>query len=627
MSETASPKCGLITTMKACLDLEKPKSFFLQAGAGSGKTRALITAMSILEKRYGKVLRQSGRRIAVITYTNAACDEIRRRIDFDPIFAVSTIHSFAWDQIRTHHTDISTWLRGHLSAEIAKLREKQARGRLKTKAANSRQVKIRLQQNRKQNLDAIKQFTYSPNGVNIGTNSLNHAEVIEIAAWLIMEKPLMRQILIRKYPALLIDEIQDTQKDLVDAFFCLQAEHPNQFCLGLFGDTMQRIYADGKVELEIAVPDNWERPAISTNHRCPKRIVSLLNQIRSHADDDEQEPRHNAKEGVVRLFLVRDTGDVHKRTAEEEAARAMAGVTSDDAWLNQQGVKTLILEHQMAAHRGGFARFFEPLYRISKFKTGVLDGTLPGLAFLAQRVLPLVKSLQSGDRFAVARIVLEHSTIVSPDILSESMNALEEIRRAKRSVDSVYSLWIDKRDPPLLDILNVIRQERLFEIPDEFAPILSDADGQENDVESDTAKAEQDSKSEDDAWREALEAPFSQFEKYVEYRSDKSPFGTHQGIKGLEFCRVMAILDDKEAKGFMFSYDKLLEAKPLTKTDEMNKQQGKDSSVDRTRRLFYVICSRAKRSLAVVVYTKEVEKVADFISRAGWFEDHEVIQM
>ena len=99
----------------------------------------------------------------------------------------------------------------------------------------------------------------------------------------------MRQILIRKHPVLLIDESQDTQKDLVDAFFALQAKHPDQFSLLLFGDTMQRIYADGKVGLEQAVPDDWEKPAIIINHRCPRRIVRLLNRIRADADGAEQE--------------------------------------------------------------------------------------------------------------------------------------------------------------------------------------------------------------------------------------------------------------------------------------------------------------------------------------------------
>ncbi len=627
MPEAVAQGDELRKTIAACLDLEKPKSFFLYASAGTGKTRAVIEAMEIFRTRYGTQFRQSGQKVAVITYTNAACDEIRRRIDFDPIFVVSTIHSFAWEQTRTYHKDISAWLRLSLSNEITELCEKQASGRMGTKAAREREVQIESKRNRLQNLDVIKQFTYNPNGENIGKNSLNHAEVIAITAAFLADKPLMRQILIRKHPVLLIDESQDTQKDLIDAFFALQAEHPDQFCLCLFGDTMQRIYADGKVGLEQAVPADWEKPAITVNHRCPKRIVTLLNRIRSEADGARQEPRQDAQEGVVRLFLINDFEGIDKPKVEAEAARIMAEVTSDDEWMSAQAVKVLTLEHHMAARRGGFDRFFESLYSIDKFRTGLLDGTLNGVAFFAQQVLPLVQAMRSEDRFAVAHVVKDYSPIMSPERLSGSTTSLEEIRKAGRSVESMFSLWNDGADPILLDILEVVDHEGLFGIPDVFAPILSDSDGQGEKVELVPADAEDDRNPEVDAWREALAVPFSQLQAYVEYILDRSHFGTHQGIKGLQFPRVMVILDDNEARGFMFSYEKLLGAKALTNTDEKNRLEGKDTSVDRTRRLFYVTCSRAQRSLAVIVYTKELEKVASHVSSVGWFEDQEVVRM
>ena len=66
------------------------------------------------------------------------------------------------------------------------------------------------------------------------------------------------------------------------------------------------------------------------------------------------------------------------------------------------------------------------------------------------------------------------------------------------------------------------------------------------------------------------------------YVSDNSSFGTHQGIKGLEFPRVMVILDDEESRGFLFSYEKLFGAKAPTQTDIKNESEGKETSVDRT---------------------------------------------
>ena len=329
----------------------------------------------------------------------------------------------------------------------------------------------------------------------------------------------------------------------------------------------------------------------------------------------------------MRLFLINDVEDIDKLAVEAEAARRMAEVASDDGWTDKQAVKVLTLEHHMAARRGTFDRFFEPLYRISNFKTGLLDGTLSGVAFFAQQVFLLVQALQSKDRFAVAQVVKDRSPIVFPDRLSASEAPLEEIRAAGRCVESVFSLWENGADPVLLDVLKVIADKGLFDIPDVFAPVLHDADTPGEKEEPGPADAEDDKNPAVDAWREALSAPFSQLQSYVEYIADRLPFGTHQGIKGLQFPRVMVVLDDNEARGFMFSYEKLLGAKALTDTDEKNRLEGKDTSVDRTRRLFYVTCSRAQESLAVVVYTKEADKVASYLSSIGWFKDDEIVRM
>ena len=299
-----------------CVTLDKPSSFLLYAGAGSGKTRSLVKTLKALRSRYGLLFQKSGQRVAVITYTNAACDEIKRRIEFDPIFEVSTIHSFAWGLIRTFQTDISNWVCQDLHAERKEIKEKQANERPNSKAASQRKVRLELIDRRLRNLPGISKFSYSPSGDSVDEGSVTHNQVIAITSAFLTNKPLMRWILVDKYPFLLIDESQDTHRDLIDAFFCAQEEFSDQFCLGLFGDTMQRIYTHGKVGLERAIPIDWVRPVIETNHRCPKRVVRLLNQIRSCVDDEKQNPGSNADEGCVRFFPVRDSADLDKKEIE-----------------------------------------------------------------------------------------------------------------------------------------------------------------------------------------------------------------------------------------------------------------------------------------------------------------------
>ena len=627
VSETANQDDALEQTITSCLDLDNPKSFFLYAGAGTGKTRAVVRALEIFKGLYGVRFRQSGQKVAVITYTNAACDEIKRRTDFDPMFVVSTIHSFAWEQIRTYHKDIRGWLKENLDAEIAQLKQKQQTGRRDSKAAAEREVQIQSKNIRLDQLDDIKQFTYIPNGENSGKDSLNHAEVLSITAAFLGDKALMRQILVRKYPVLFIDESQDTKQDLIEAFLTLQEKHADKFCLSLFGDMMQRIYAEGKVGLEEAIPADWTTFAIDVNHRCPTRVVDLLNRIRLQADGAQQQPRLDAQEGSVRLFLINDFEGLDKQKIESTVASKMADATSDDEWQDRQAIKVLTLEHNMAARRGGFDQFFEPLYRIDAFKTGLLDGSLTGITFFVQQLLPLIKAMQNEDRFDVARIVRKYSPIVNTEKLRESTNSIEELRKAAKSVESVFSLWDDGADPALMDLLSKIDHESLFDIPDIFQPIMSTVDWQEEEFESFTGDKEKERNPKIDAWRHALAAPFSQLEAYVGYIKDHSIYGTHQGVKGLQFPRVMVILDDAEARGFMFSYEKLLGAKAPSKADEKNRLEKKDTSIERTRRLFYVTCSRAQQSLAVVVYTKEVSKVANHMLDIGWFENAEIIRI
>ena len=90
---------------------------------------------------------------------------------------------------------------------------------------------------------------------------------------------------------------------------------------------------------------------------------------------------------------------------------------------------------------------------------------------------------------------------------------------------------------------------------------------------------------------------------------------------------MIVIVDDNEARGFMFSYDKLLGAKSQSATDKKNMNEGKETSIERTRRLLYVTCSRAQSSLGIVVYTKEKSTIRRCLLDVGWFGDDEIIDV
>lgn len=605
----------------SCLDLDNPKSFFLFAGAGSGKTRSLVEVLKRFRKQNVHRLRLNAQQVAIVTYTNAACDEIKRRLEFDPAFSVSTIHSFSWELIKPHQHDIREWLRIRLQSDIAELEEAQRKGRAGTKAAEDRPRKIAAKQRRLDALNSIRKYTYNPNGENSGKDSLNHAEVIRITADLLESRPLLQQILIRKFPILLVDESQDTKKELIDALLAVQGLHQDKFSLGLFGDIMQRIYNDGKEDLGVApLPDDWLTPKKEHNHRCPRRVVELINKIRAEVDQNLQQPA-KSEEGFVRLFVADTTDGIDKETYESFVCQKMAEVTGDDLWIaEKRHNKTLTLEHHMAAQRGGFASFFNSLYEVDKLKTGLLDGTLASITFFSEKVLPLIKSLEAGNNFAVSRIVSKYSPLISKEHVEQSAEPKAELAKAKDAVDALYSLWRENADPTLISILKEVQRSRLFNAPDVLTLI---ANRQDKNYEE--AEDENDRDPIVDAWDTALMSRFSEFKEYITYISDESRFGTHQGIKGLEFPRVMVILDDEDARGFLFSYDKLFGAKSPSARDMRNRDEGKETSIDRTRRLFYVACSRAEESLAIVAYTNQPGEVKKKTLDNGWFDEAEII--
>jgi DNA helicase-2/ATP-dependent DNA helicase PcrA len=607
-----------------CLDLKNPKSFFLLAGAGSGKTRSLVEVLKRFRDENINYLRQNAQQVAIITYTNAACDEIKKRLDYDSSFSVSTIHSFSWDLIKNYVIDIKEWLRNTYVLELNDLITRQNN----TKNTGTKQYKDRLNkidtlQKKIQYLDQIKRFTYNPNGENTGRASLTHTQVIQIAANILYYKPLMQKILVRKYPILLIDECQDTNKEFLNALFEVQKNNLKCFTLGLFGDTMQRIYLDGKSGLEKAIPDTWVKPKKETNYRCPKRVVTLINKIRLKVDNYEQEPLSDIEEGFVRLFVI-NSNENNKNEIENKILHYMANLSGDDSWITSKDeVKILTLEHHMAAKRGGFSAFFDALYAQSILKDGLLKGTLPGVSFFKNIIQPLISASRAGDSFEVARIVRKYSPLITKEELQKCENPFLEIDKARKAVESLTSLWNDDSVPTLKEILRDVFQSGLFEIPDELIPIAQRLVTEE-DVNAVSTEENTEVDNVIDAWEEALKCSFTEFELYSQYIGEKSRFGTHQGIKGLEFPHVMVILDDEESKGHTFSYEKLFGVIPPSDTDIRNKHEGKETSLDRTLRLFYVTCSRAEKDLAIVAYTKNPEKVVSYVLSNGWFSIEEI---
>lgn len=288
----------------------------------------------------------------------------------------------------------------------------------------------------------------------------------------------------------------------------------------------------------------------------------------------------------------------------------MASVTGDSAWSEPTSVKTLTLEHRMAAARLHFLGMFAPLYEVEGWRTSFLEGELAVTRFFTAQVQSLVDAKRSQDRFAVARIAKTLSPLLSADALREQGNKKEQLERASRAIDELMLLWQHGADPSLGQILRCVSKTGLLHVPEILEPHATEAPS--------TSPALEDG---DDRERERflaiqkfLAAPASQVPRFAAYVTGKAHFDTHQGVKGLEFARVMVVMDDSEAKGFMFKYESLFGGKAAG-----------DKTVETTRRLFYVTCSRARKSLALVAYAQDPNRVRRFMIDEGWFHEGELV--
>ncbi len=630
---------GADATIRACLSLDQPRSFFLFAGAGSGKTRSLKDALEGLDTQTLTTLRRHSRKIAVITYTNAAADEIMRRVKADPVFQVQTIHSFAWSLIEGRTADIRGWLKSRLQTEIAEIQAAHAKGRAGN-AHDERVKKMSSKTKRLERLAEIRAFTYASVGDNFRRDALQHTEVIALAAHFLTESETFQNIVLARYPFILIDESQDTMKPLMEALLSFEARHRGRIVLGLLGDTMQRIYTDGLRDLDQRVRD-FAQPAKQMNHRSRARIVDLANAIRRYDDGRQQRAREDKPGGTVRVFLASSEGT--DRSAFEASARAeMARITEDPAWQNAEAIKTLTIERHMAAARLCFSGLFEPLSKPDKLKDGFRDGTLPAMRLFTHRILPLVTAQRNGDAFAAMAVLRDGSPLVDKRSIRAGHGGLATgLDAARTGVAALMTLFKDERDPICAEVLAVVAEHRLFPIPDQLRPCLPDDSPSAQDTADilnefgplfdklDLITPEARPPTETtvtDAWTQALEASFSQVARYLAYVEDRSPYGTHQGVKGLEFPRVMVIADDSHSRfNGLASYETLFGVKPLSLIAQKKADNGEETTIERTRRLLYVTCTRAEESLALVLYSEAPDTIRRFLISNGWMAEDEVV--
>jgi ATP-dependent DNA helicase UvrD/PcrA len=535
------------STIKQCLS--EGRSFVLDAGAGAGKTYSLVVALQESLEMLGTSLRATGQQIACITFTNVAKDEVVGRTSNNPLIRVSTIHEFLWHVVQGHQAA--------LKRAVLKVNEQ-----LKADSARKKDSGDLAKA-----LDGVA-ITYSDTGSNFLEGRLFHDDLILVAAAMFQDNPLLARIVAAKFPLILMDEYQDADPKVIEFLITrVIPQNRGAVTVGLFGDKFQSIYDGGVGELPSYATAELQSVIKPDNRRCSLAVIDVLNRLRT---DIQQIPAHQNAKGdavYVRIASPDETSMVRVR----EYLRTERGWNTTNAeW------KELYLTHRLIARKGGYEQLLRAFdERGGFYRDRMLRGEDSCVAFFLDQLEPLAAAWTEGfTGKALALLRRSGFTLTSPTSKASIARNLDQLVTLRKSAD-------------VRSVLGHVQQHGLGTLPDELASrLLGQSQGK-------TATQEE-TEREERAVRffEALfSTPYAEVSAFNAFFREHTPFTTKHGVKGAEYDTVMVVLDDKGARWNTYSFDKY-----LSREDE----HANASRFRRTRNLFYVCCSRAKRNLAVV---------------------------
>lgn len=344
------------------------ESVVFNSGAGSGKTYALIECLKHIVEHNRENLNNHNQKIACITYTNVAAENIKQQLGSSDVVEVSTIHDRIWNLICNQkaalislhieklnkevqdielkldsdsdyekYRKLDADLQGHFF-ELMEESKKQYNNAYNLNATGFREAmpeEIRLNYSdllsnvgkfkglvdklfrRKRYLDCVKKIENGEKGykeVNydamynrdrLDKMRISHDTLLQYGHDLVEKYPKMKQIIIDRYPYILIDEYQDTADTVVEIMnfigeYAKKIKH-NIF-IAYFGDSVQNIYDTGVgsrlKQLHIGLSDVTK----IYNRRSYTEIINLANKVRN--DEIVQKSIYkDCKGGSVNLYF------------------------------------------------------------------------------------------------------------------------------------------------------------------------------------------------------------------------------------------------------------------------------------------------------------------------------------
>jgi len=596
--------------VKKCI--EKKSSFVVEAGAGSGKTYLLIQTLNHIIEFQSDNLSLNNQSIICITYTNVAKNEIIKRIEFNDLVNVYTIHEFLWQSIKQFQKQ--------LKIELCKLNEIRYQKDVNNDKA-SKYIK-----NLKDRVNNIETVFYNDSSFRDFENGeLHHDDVIELAKMLFENYSLLTSIVAQKYPYIFIDEYQDTSLDTIQTLidFLLKRNKKN-IVLGFYGDSHQKIYDTGIGNLENYYSRENKTLVLikkEENYRSSKEVVKLLNSFRTNI---EQKPQKEIQGSVKFLYWKNhpEKGGKQKVTEFENSLKShknnfydkVVNKLIEQGWVfNSELDKILVLANSRIAERAGFSNLYKLFSQ--RFGQSVKERLLDRNHILIRLVAGYVDKKNSQERPVglehlliywnrnnhneVIRFIKKNGTLLSEfkhykkKIISETLDDLNN-NRGTKTIKEVLKTVLDK---------GIISSNSLDEY---LKRIYQNSEELDQDTKE---KIEKDKK----FYENFIDLPYKEILNFWKHIQNETVFSTKHGTKGDEYRNVLTVIDDTEWK------------QEYNFNNFFNNSEEKPERKLRTRNLFYVECSRAKENLVVLMLSKIDNAALENIKK--WFGQENTIDL
>lgn len=595
-------------------------NFLLSGGAGSGKTYSLVQVIKQV------IIDNPTSKVACMTYTNAAVKEIDERVNHKNL-NVSTIHDFLWDNIKHFQKELKLSIIELANNEDVTKIKIDDLDNVPNDYFENRDEPVRIQ---------YKEYLRLKDGI------ISHDELLLIANYMFEKYSKLCDIVKDKYKFILIDEYQDTHREVVEIFLEHFKQSNKQCIIGFFGDAMQSIYDDGVGNIneykgnEVGQVKEVKK---TQNRRSPERIITLANRLRTDgitqvpSSDDSAPNMENGQVKEGKIMFIHSTN--------EDISRVKQFLSEHHSWnfSETKETKELNLTHNLIADKAGFRTLMD-IYdkdsildfknRIKKYikdnaiSTDFSENTFGEVIAILQhgksgRDLNAVSPTPAMQRFIDINFDLYQTVLnynyakfskiyIDKDQLIDDKKQDEDDENKKGSqrdilirhlfkIQTIISLYTNKQYNEFLKITDYKQITRIDDkktLKHNIESIINDSDKSIEEVINDAhekgiclidEKLELFFEEKEYVYNRVKNVRYIEFQKLFDYLEGKTPFSTQHKTKGSEFDNVLVILDNGNWNKYNF--------------ENLFLGGGTASVLERTQKIFYVCCTRAKEKLAV----------------------------